>query len=420
MSRPRSMHVILGYFLTSLLLSLVAFRPAAATQREIPESSPAAVNTTDVGPRFLIRPFDGADGDYFTVEAEAGTSHTLTVLLGNADDEELKLRTYVANTLPIVNGGFAIASEVTEDQTPTGTAAWIDYPAETFTFAPGEGVERTFTVDVPEGTEPGQYIAGLALETAEPLAVEGTDLFDQVIRKTIAVFIIVPGPEEPAFQLGEPELVTEGGLTRILVPIDNTGNVLVKPEGDLSLTDESGETVLRAPLAMGSVYAGTTVDLSVALTTTLPDGTYSLSVDLTDDETNASATLEDAPIAFSAAEQAPAQFILAGDVTLAPDSANPAFANVDLTITNQGEPVPSAEVLLDVMRDGEAVETFSLAPLFSLPAGDTTIAQRYVPPTGWEPGSWTFEVRLNIIDPSTNVATTVATLDSIPAVEVGD
>ena len=420
MRRAQVNRPIYGSLILALFLSLIVMLPATAKQDGTPEASPAAVESTDVGPRFLIHPVEGTDGDYFTLEAEAGTTNTLTVLLGNADDEELSLRTYAANTIPIVNGGFAVGSESTDGEPLTGIAAWIDYPAETFSFAPSEGVERTFTVTVPAGTEPGQYIAGLALETAQPLAVEGTDLFDQIIRKTIAVFIIVPGPEEPSFQLGAPELVTEGGVTRILVPVDNTGNVLVKPAGELTLRDANGATVLTAPIAMGSVYAGITVPLSVPLTTALPDGDYTLSVDLTDEETRSAASLDDATIAFSAAEQAPAQFTLAGDVTLSPDADNPAFANVDLTITNGGEPAPSAEVLLDVMRDGAAVETFSLAPLFSLPAGETTVSQRYVPPTGWEPGTWTFVVRLNVVDPSTSVATNVATLDSIPAIEIGE
>ncbi len=55
--------------------------------------------------------------------------------------------------------------------------------------------------------QPGQYIAGIAMETAEPLEVEGSTLFNQIIRKTIAVFIVVPGAESPAFELGAPDLV---------------------------------------------------------------------------------------------------------------------------------------------------------------------------------------------------------------------
>jgi hypothetical protein len=109
-----------------------------------------------------------------------------------------------------------------------------------------------------------------------------------------------------------------------------------------------------------------------------------------------------------------------GTVALAPDTANPAFADVALTVTNPGEPVANAEVILDVARDGEPVETFPLGPGFSLPQGETVLTQRYVPPTGWEDGTWSFTVRVNAVDPSTGTSTTIATLDSIAPVTVGE
>jgi hypothetical protein len=422
MIRPSLINRMLGGLLPGLLLALMLVFPAQAMQAQetatgTPAASPAASPEADSGPRFVIRPKEGADGDYFTVEAEAGTTNDLTVVLGNADDEPLKLRTYVNDTVPMTNGGFSIAEETVP---PAGTATWIDYAAETFEFAPGEGVERTFTVTIPEDAAPGQYIAGLALQTADPLEVEGTSLFNQIIRKTIAVFIIVPGPEEPAFTLGEPQLMTDGALNRIEIPVQNTGNVLIKPQGELTLTDGSGKEVVTAPIAMGSVYAGTTAPLSIALTTAVPDGDYTMSVALTDEATGAKASIDEQTIAITSEEAAPAVFALTGDVALMPDAADPDFANVSVTVSNQGEPVQNAELLLVVMKDGQEVESFPLAPSLALPQGETDVTQRYIPPTGWEQGSWSFSLTLNVVDGSTGAATTVATLDSIPAIQVGE
>ena len=170
---------------------------------------------------------------------------------------------------------------------------------------------------------------------------------------------------------------------------------------------------------MGSVYAGTTAPLSVGLTTTLPDGDYTLNVKLTDDATKTEASIENATITYSSAAAAPAPVTMTADVALSPDAASPAFATVNVSIQNQGQPVAKAELLLDVKKDGELVETFPLAASLALPVGTTEVSQRYIPPTGWESGEWTFELRLNVIDESTNAATTVATLDTIPAIQVG-
>lgn len=405
--------------LALVTLALGLATPVAASQADATaEATPgAAMPSADAGPRFVIYPQGGADGDYFTLEAEAGTTNELVVVLGNADDEPLSLRTYASNVLPIVNGGFALSPE---DVTPEGTSLWLDYAPETLDFAPGEGVERSFTVTIPEDAAPGQYITGLALETAEPLEVEGSALFQQVIRKTIAVFIIVPGEETPAFTLGDPGVAVDGALPRIVIPVENSGNVLVRPQGELVVRDAGGKAVVTAPVQMGSVYAGLTVPLSVALTTPLPEGEYTVEVALTDEPTGVSASLEDAAITIVSAEELAAQVRIEGTVTLMPDPADPAYADVALTVTNPGEPVANAEVVLDVARDGEAVESFPLGPTFPLPTGETALTQRYVPPTGWEAGEWTFTVRVNAVDPSTDAATSLATLDSLAPVTVGE
>jgi hypothetical protein len=419
MIRSELPHRLLVTLITMVLAAVALAGPAAASQADATaEATPdAATPAADTGPRFVIYPQSGADGDYFTLEAEAGTTNELVVTLGNADDEPLSLRTYASNVIPIVNGGFALASE---DVGLEGTTTWLDYAPETFDFESGEGVERTFTVTIPDDAEPGQYITGLALETAEPLEVEGTPLFQQIIRKTIAVFIIVPGEETPAFTLGDPDVAVDGAMPRIIVPVENTGNVLVRPEGELVVRDVDGEAVLTAPIAMGSVYAGFTVPLSVPLTTPLPEGEYTVSAELVDEQTGVSASLTEGAITIVSAAELAAQVTVEGTVTLAPDPANPAFADVALTVTNPGEPIANAEVILDAALDGDPVETFPLGPAFSLPQGETAVTQRYVPPTGWEDGTWTFTVRINAVDPSTGTATTIATLDSLAPVTVGE
>lgn len=419
MSRSsRSPRLLTVLFLIAGLAIMLAGTAQAQQTPESGEATPGAgAQPMDAAPRFVIYPKDGKDGDYFTLEAKPGTTHELVVVLGNADDDPLRLRTYASNVMPIVNGGFALAPE---DVEPAGTTTWLEYPAETFEFAPGDGVERTFTLTVPQDAAPGQYITGLALETADPMAVEGTTLFEQVIRKTIAVFIIVPGPEEAAYTLGDPEVMTEGALTRIVIAVTNTGNVLVRPEGEMIVHDAAGEMVLTAPIVMGSVYAGLTVPLSVALTTPLNEGDYTVSVELSDPESGVSASVTDASITIVPPEVLATQVRVEGTVTLVPDSANPAFADVALIVTNPGQPIANAEVVLEASRNGELVESFTLVQSVSLATGENVVTQRYVPITGWVDGTWSFVVRVNAVDTSTNASTTVATLDSIAPVQVGD
>jgi hypothetical protein len=411
MTKPSHTARVLAALLASMML-LGAVSPTFAQ-----ESSPEATPPVDAGPAFVIHPVDGTDGDYFTVEAEAGSTTELTVVLGNADDEPMELRTYANDAIPMMNGGFAVAGSEVE---PTGTATWLDYAPEVITFEPGKGIERTFTLTVPEDAAPGQHIAGLVLETAEPLEVEGSNLFNQIIRKAIAVFIIVPGEEQPAFSLDAPRIVQDRQGTAVEVPVVNGGNILVKPTGTVELSDEAGKVVFSSPVRMGSVYAGTTAPLSVRLGKEIPAGSYSIAVTLTDEATGTNAALDGAAVELAPDDAPSVVLSMEAAVTLSPDASAPAFADVSATITNDGETVTGAQVLLDVIRDGEAVETFTLDPGLTLENGVTEVSQRYVPPTGWEAGTWEFVVRLAVTDPATGATTTVVTVDTIPPVEIED
>lgn len=396
----------------SVLVGIVA--PVAAQDQQVPPTPPAAEDIS--GPSFVLRPVEGEDGEFITVTAEAGATVEQRVFLGNAGEEPIKLRTYVAATVPVANGGFSVA---TSDVPPEGTATWITYPTEEIELQPDEGVERPVIVTVPANMPPGQYIAGLVLETVDPTAVPGSEQFRQVVRKSIAVFITVPGPETPEFLLGDPEFVITGPNETIQIPVTNSGNVLVKPSGEFTVRNTAGETILSRPIAMKSVYAGTTVPMSISLSPPLPDGDYQVTVELVDTATGASASLANHQLAIVHENAAPATFAITGHVALQPSEADPVFADVSVEITNTGTPIPASEVLLDIAKDGELVETFTLIPSLSLPQGTTTASQRYIPPEGFAPGTWTFTLRLNTLDPGTQTTTTVATSDPLPPITVG-
>lgn len=118
---------------------------------------------------------------------------------------------------------------------------------------------------------------------------------------------------------------------------------------------------------MGSVYAGMTVPLSVRLASSLPAGDYQLSVELTDEASGATASMQRDSFTISASNEPTTSFVLSGSVTLKPDANDTAYADVAVQVTNQGEEIADSAVVMDVMKDGELVETFPLAPSLPLP-----------------------------------------------------
>lgn len=394
--------LFLNVLLTSMLL-IGAIAPTASVAQSTPDAN--ATPEVDTTPRFVLRPSDAQDGSYFTVNARAGSTTELTATIGNVGEVPLDLRTFASDAVVLVNGGFGVKDE---DAEQTGPTTWIDWEAETYSFDPGEGIERDFTVTIPEGTAPGEYIAGISIQTAEPIEIEGSTMFDQIIRKAVAVFIIVEGDTTASYELGVPEIVTTSGGSRLEVPVSNTGDVLVKPAGTIVLTDVEGREVFSTDISMGSVYAGFDTVLAVPLDSSLAGQEYELQLKVTDESSGITADIESETIVFSGkvAEEAPLQ-IAQSSVAPMPDAGEPIYASVDFTIANTGGVLNNANVVLHVQHDGELVEDFSLGSAMNIGSGETEISQRYIPADGFSSGEWSFTLSIETVDPQSGATTLV-------------
>lgn len=391
-----------------MILTLGGFLPLVAGA-QTPAASPGTTAEAGRGPLFVLRPAEGQDGDFFAVEAEPGSTQTLTAVIGNADTEPLTLRTYAADAFTLVNGGFGVRHE---DDPVDDVGAWLEYEAGTIDLEPDAAIEREITVTVPDDAGPGQYIAGVVLQTAEPIEIEGSAMFRQVVRKSVAVLITIPGETKPALELGEGELVTGVSGTRLSIPVRNAGNVLLKPAGEVLLVDSAGNTAFTQHVAMGSVYAGMETTLEIPLPGALPEGDYALSASLADRETSASDELDAQAVTLSreVAAEAPIE-ISSATVEPKPEAGNVQFAAVSVVIDNRDVPVDGAKVVLGVAQDGEPVEEFLLAQSVTLQPGETAFEQRYIPMDGWSAGEWSFTVTLQSVDPRSGAEATLLSED---------
>ena len=155
-----------GPLLVATALWLAAAGPVSANHE------PARLGLTPVGQH----------GTYFELTLEPGESRRLQVEAANFGHEESLARTYAADVYSIVNGGFGAGLF---GQRPSGTTMWLTYPTQEFTLAPEDAVVVDFEVEVPRDTLPGEYVAALVIENAEPLRGAGSIAVDQVNRSAI-------------------------------------------------------------------------------------------------------------------------------------------------------------------------------------------------------------------------------------------
>jgi hypothetical protein len=405
--RARTMGVV-AMVIGALLLSLSA--PAFA-EDDPAGGTPEATPTVNF-PAFVLSPTDTTpqENGYLSIEIEPGGSQEVAVVFGLTVGDKQEVSVYKADVFTAPNGGFGARNL---GDPATGPTTWLDFETTTHTFAVGEGIERTFTIAVPSDTAPGEYVTSLVIQNAEPLPIPNSQMFDQTIRLALPVLITVPGPLQDDVELGDPTLVVDIDALRLVVPITNSGNTIVKPMGAIVLTDpDSGDVLITAPVEMGSVYAGHETTIEIVIRNDLRPGDVNLDVAV--DAGDAHAERNDvalvAPDLEAPIAQAPVR-IDAMSVEPVPSGDNIQFLNLSASIGNSGEPVANARLIFHVTRDGEMVEDFALASSLSLPNGATDVRQRYIPVTGWEPGVYAFALTLESVDPANGVATVIEHLE---------
>lgn len=272
-----------------------------------------------------IAPLD-YKGQYFDLTMAPGESRELKVEVANHGAKQIAARTYAADAYSITGGGFGARLD---GEPATGTTLWLAYPSQTIDLPPGQGLTRSFSVTVPADAEPGEYITSLVVQNAEPTAAgSGGVVIRQVQRTVIAVAITVPGERKPALAIGAVEHKFLSAKSIVTATVTNTGNVRLKPSGELVVAGMDGREVSRFALTMDSVYAGGTASIEIPFEKALLPGDYH--VTLTLDYEGGTARAVDVPLKVPKPTQAEA-----GGAPSAADGT---------AVVNQQQPTPRSRL----------------------------------------------------------------------------
>lgn len=375
---------IAAAFIFTVVAGLASTQNPASTQNSTPDPDVASVH-------FSLHAMNDSDQNYFEdVDVVPGETVPLEVLVVNWQTEPVTIRLYVTNATNSINGGFLAGSA---DEELVGSAAWLELPAQDLTLDGNEQRVVLLAVTVPEDAEPGQYISALVAETVDTLPIPGADIIDHRIRYAISVGILVPGELTPSFELGEPVLIEQS----LDIPITNTGNYIVRPQGEIELRDGDGEVVLSSPIELGSVYAGISTTISLWLPVQVPDDDYSLTLRLADADSVATASLEGVTVTVTEAESEPT--VQVQSASIEPNDDDLVYVTADLMLINLDDQVP-VTILIGVYRNGELVEEIPLATNQIFLVGENSYSTRYIPEKMWESGSYTFDLNVYAVDPN--------------------
>jgi hypothetical protein len=227
----------------------------------------------------------------------------------------------------------------------------------------------------------------------------------------MAVEVNVPGERTAEFHLGQPAFTANESVRTLEVPVTNTGNVLVKPAGTLTILDSLGAEVMSADVAMGSVYAGMETVFQVSVPMQFALGSYTVTVDLIDESTGVSASLSDAKAELTSPLAEAQPTFAVNDIAVAANADPIQYVNVTATISNPLQAIPTANITLVVTKDGDLLEEFSLGGNLAIANGETPFEARYIPKDGWTTGTYSFTFEITSINVSDNSETVLASID---------
>jgi len=223
------------------LAATVALAVLAAVTPALPA---AAVGTGGNG-AFGLAPAPGSDGraaPYFDLTVAAGHSAAGTAILSNLGQTTERLKVSRSTGATAANGGSAFSRYF---QRCSGPGCWVTGLPAAVTLPAGADERLPFTVSVPSGTAPGQYLAGITAEAAarpRPVKVgsSGKTTARAVIieQVTVGVAVTVGSLSELTTRLKIPGVSAgvAGPTARLDIGLENTGQTFTHAAGTASCT----------------------------------------------------------------------------------------------------------------------------------------------------------------------------------------
>ena len=263
-----------------------------------------------------------AEGDnthgYFVYSLAAGDAQTGAVIVSNAGTAKgtVKLFTADATTGPTTGAVYET------DRKPSRTGAWIALSATSVTLAPGQHRRVPFTIHVPTGQKPGQWVGGIVAEASHRVSASKSKQKASVrirIRDLtiVAVQANVPGPPIVSIEIGRVRAGGQRGFQQLYVHLASKGNTLVKPTGKMLVYGAGKKLLQTLPFAMDTFVPQTSIDYPVLLKKALVAGAYRATVTLDVNGRSFRATPS-----FSVSKQNVAQVFTSASPTQAPPAAS--------------------------------------------------------------------------------------------------
>jgi Protein of unknown function C-terminal (DUF3324) len=242
-------------------------RRAAAAALAAAALVTAPVSGADAsGPTFALKPVVPTKTGYFVFRGQPGQTVHGSVRVLNVGTAAGRTGLYAVDATTGQTSGAVYRSR---QEPRRSVGAWVKLGRGSVALAPGQSRVVPFSVRIPAGIAAGQYLGGIVSQrssgAAKAPSTGGKGSFKVRIQElsVLAVQVNVPGPERARMTLTGIKAGTQPGHQSVLLGIGNTGNVLVKGTGRLTIVGDDGRLVQRRSFGLDTFVPNTHIDFPV-------------------------------------------------------------------------------------------------------------------------------------------------------------
>ena len=174
---------------------------------------------------------------------DPGSSRSFSVSVTNLGSEERTFYFSSQDIKGVDERGVPIFAESGEP-TPYELSTWISVQQDSYTIAPGASQDVSFTVNVPKDASPGAHFGGVFLDVRPPRLRTSGAAIGYRVGTIVSLRISGEVIEEARVRsFSTDKLIYNIPEVTFTTNVENLGNVLVRPHGQIKIVNMTGREV---------------------------------------------------------------------------------------------------------------------------------------------------------------------------------
>ena len=207
-----------------------------------------------------VDPKDPLTKAWFIYTLDSGELKNGKVTVTNTSGERVVVRVYPVDAVTTKDGAFAPQSE---DNKSVGVGSWIALRESEILLGPRESKTVDFTIRVPDGSDVGDHMGAIIVQSVEPTGgIEGSGL-RITTRVGVRVYITVPGDMVKKLVFGDFVEETQDRVVTFASTFVNEGNVRIRLKGNIEITNSKGIVVGDVSIPEREVFPGKTITIPI-------------------------------------------------------------------------------------------------------------------------------------------------------------